>query len=224
MLLLQMLLVLPVLGFSPQTTAGSPRESMWMSHTQRSGDLLPHSQTTSDHRKWCFVSSNISESPDGCPRDRRWRDKMPFLGREHSSLLSVPHSLGDPGPSVLICPFRAPPSCTMDPTRCLDSEPSGLIMPPFSGVIHSHGHHEEVALWTQGCSLSWMVSRDVSCLSNHNSPSPSLPAREDCGERLTANLSDCCSQFLSRKLLQGLCLILVPICLISEHADIYYCI
>ena len=103
MLLFQMLLVLPVQGFSPQTAAGSPRESMWMSHTQRSSDFLPHNQTTSDHRKWCFIGSNISEGSDGCPRDRIWREKMPFLGREHSSP-------GQPGPSVLTCLFRAPSS------------------------------------------------------------------------------------------------------------------
>ena len=120
----------PCPGFLP---SDSSRESTWMSHTQGSSDILPHSQTTSDHRKWCFVSSNISEGSNGCPRDRRWREKMPFLGREHSSLLSVPHSLGDPGPSVLTCPVRAPPSCSMDATHCLDPEPSGLITPPFGG-------------------------------------------------------------------------------------------
>lgn len=90
---------------------------------------------------------------------------------------------------------------------------SGAQWPHYAslwGVIHPHGHHEAAAPWTQGCSLPWMVSRDVPCLSNHNSPSPSLPTREDCGERLTADLSDCCSQVLSRKLLQGVCLILVP--------------
>ena len=138
--------------------------------------------------------------------------------------IAFPMTSHQNGPACKRRPQYAEKKWYLDSWLFMDSEPSGLIMPPFGGVIHSHGHHEEVALWTQGWSLPWMVSRDVSCLSNHNSPSPSLPAREDCGERLTANLSGCCSQLLSRKLLQGLCLILVPICLISEHADIYYCI
>ena len=62
-LLLQRLLVLPVLGFSPQTAAGSPRETTWMPDTQSSPSNLTGDTVlmTCDPKKWGLVSTDISE-------------------------------------------------------------------------------------------------------------------------------------------------------------------
>ena len=73
---------------------------------------------------------------------KQWRGKVHFLGGEHSSLLSVPDSLG---PLILTCPFSTPFLCSMDPTHSLDSEPRGLLMVSFFGsIIHSHGYYKEL--------------------------------------------------------------------------------
>ena len=62
-LLLQILLVLPALGFSPQTAAGSPREPTWMPDTQSSPSNMTGNTvlTTCDPKKWDLVNTDTSE-------------------------------------------------------------------------------------------------------------------------------------------------------------------
>ena len=102
---------------------------------------------------------------------KQWRGKVHFLGGEHSSLLSVPDSLG---PLILTCPFSTPFLCSMDPTHSLDSEPSGLLnMSPFSKIVPSHSHSQGPCTWRW--SVLCRVSRNVACLSDHGSASPCSP-------------------------------------------------
>lgn len=132
MLLLQTPPSAPCPGFLPQTAAGVnvdvsyPKDPVTFCHTARLLLTTENGALSAQTSLKVLMPLEIQEME---------REDALFLA-ESTAPCSRPKLLGDPGPSVLTCPVRAPPSCSMDATRCLDPEPSSLITPPLWGVIN----------------------------------------------------------------------------------------
>ena len=133
------------------------------------------------------------------------REREQFLGRSTAPWPSVPHSLGQLG--VLTSPFRAPGPCSMDTTHSLDPGP---IVSPCGRVAHSHGHSQEVVLWTRGWSVPCRGRGRALPLWSQLS-TPLSPCSGGQGEGLAAKFSDCCSPLLKWNRLQASCWIPIHI-------------